>query len=196
MINACKKCRREGEKLLLKGDKCLSPKCTFIKKPYAPGDHGQGFRRKLSEYGRQLREKQKARSIYGINESQFEKYTAKAESMVGNSTENLFTLVESRLDNLIYRLGFAPSRSMARQLVSHGSFTLNGKRANIASIQLKPGDIIKPKDISRFKEIKMEKLSFVSVDDKKMEVTIKSLPTQEDIETMINLSLIIEYYSR
>lgn len=196
MINACKKCRREGEKLLLKGEKCLSAKCTFIKKPYVPGDHGQSFHGKLSEYGRQLREKQKARNIYGISEGQFRKYADKAEQMAGNSTENLFTLLESRFDNIIYKLGLAPSRSAARQLVSHGSFTINSQRASIASIQLKPGDVIKTKKPERFKEMTVEKLPFVSIEDKKQEITIKSLPVLEGTDSMINFSLIIEYYSR
>ena len=133
MFKSCRKCRRENQKLLLKGDRCLSGKCVLIKRAYAPGQHGQSFQKKSSEYGKQLREKQGAKRIYGISERQFSNYVKKANQMPGNSAENLIILLESRLDNVVYRSGFACSRSEARQLVSHRHIQVNGKKVNIAS---------------------------------------------------------------
>ncbi len=197
MNNACEKCRREGEKLLLKGDKCLSPKCTFIKRPYAPGDHGQGFRGKVSEYGRQLREKQKARRIYGISESQFSGYVKRANALSGNNSENLVRLLETRADNVVYRLGFASSRAMARQLVSHGLFSVDGQRIKTPSLQVREGVSIEPRKKDMFKEITLNKaVTWLDVDAKKMTGLVKHLPIRDEIDTPIQESLIIEFYSR
>ncbi|MDO8444466.1 MAG: 30S ribosomal protein S4 [bacterium] len=197
MINACEKCRREGEKLLLKGEKCLSPKCTFIKRPYAPGDHGQGFRGKQSEYGRQLREKQKARRIYGISESQFSRYVEKANSLAGNNSENLIRLLETRADNVVYRLGFASSRSMARQFVSHGLFNVNGQKIKTPSLQVSVGVSIEPRKKEMFKETTLNSTNtWLDVDTKKMTGLVKHMPIRDEIDTPIEESLIIEFYSR
>lgn len=197
MLKACKKCRREGEKLFIKGDKCLSPKCVIIKRAYAPGDHGQSFKGKQSEYGKQLREKQKARRIYGIMEAQFRKYVGEAEKLEGNSSANLMKLLETRVDNLIYRTGFTSSRSDARQQASHGMFNVNGKKVRIPSYRLKAGDILSPIKNDRYKEVTLSSsLSWIEVDGKKMTATIKHLPSREEIDTNINENLIIEFYSR
>lgn len=197
MIKACKKCRREGVKLSLKGERCLSAKCGLTRRAYAPGDHGQGFRGKMSEYGKQLREKQKARRIYGINETQFQGIVEKAETMTGNKTENLVRLLETRLDSIVYRAGFASSRSQARQLLVHGLFQINGRKVTIPSRQIKIGDVISPKDISGYKEIDLSaNLAWVDVDNKKKQATVKQFPVREEIDAPINESLIIEFYSR
>lgn len=184
-------------KLLLKGERCLSSKCSVARRAYAPGDHGQGFRGKMSEYGKQLREKQKARRIYGIDESQFKSYVQKANIMLGNKTENLMRLLETRLDNLVYRLGFASSRSQARQMVSHGLFQVNGRKAMTPSYLVKAGAIISAKKPEMFKEVDLNKsIIWLDTDDKKKAGTLKHLPTREEIDTPINESLIIEFYSR
>lgn len=197
MANACEKCRREGAKLLLKGEKCLSGKCTIIKRPYAPGDHGQGFYGKRSEYGRQLREKQKTKRIYGMRETQFANYVDKADKMIGNTSLNLMRLLELRLDNIIYRLGLAVSRASARQIVSHGGILINGKKVNIASYIIKVGDVIEPKFKERFKEATNSGVSsWIEFDAKKLSAKIKHLPLREEIDTPINENLIIEFYSR
>lgn len=197
MILACKKCRREGEKLMLKGERCLSPKCAMVKRPYAPGQHGQSFRGKVSEYGKQLREKQKARRIYGISEKQFANYTVKADKLEGNTAENLLTLIESRLDNALYRLGFAPSRSSARQFVSHGLFKVNDKRVSIPSFLVKPGDVISPVKKESFKEVNPLNLpSWIAFNQKTLVGTVNHIPTREEIDTTVNENLIIEFYSR
>jgi len=189
MIEACKKCRREGEKLMLKGDKCMSPKCTMVKRPYAPGQHGQSFRGKLSEYGKQLREKQKARRIYGVSETQFALYAKKADSMAGNTAENLLKLLETRIDNVVYRLGFASSRSQARQFVSHGLFRLNGKKTTIPSLLVKVGDKIGPakKEMTAGRD-SASSLTWLDIDTKKTEGIVKHIPTREEIDTTINES--------
>lgn len=197
MILACKKCRREGEKLMLKGERCLSPKCAMVKRPYAPGQHGQSFHGKVSEYGKQLREKQKARRIYGIGEKQFANYTEKADKLEGNTAENLLSLVESRMDNVLYRLGFAPSRSSARQLVSHGLFKVNDKKVSIPSFLVKQGDKISPIKNELYKETSPSNLpSWLSFDQKSLSGTVNNTPTREEIDTTVNENLIIEFYSR
>lgn len=197
MIKACKKCRREGEKLLIKGDRCLSPKCALTKRAYAPGDHGQGFHGKVSEFGRQLREKQKARRIYGISESQFSKYVEKSDKIIGNKSENLMRFLETRIDNVVYRLGFASSRSLARQMVSHGLFNINGRKVGTASLIVKASDVISPRKKEMFKEITLNSsITWLEVDSKKLEGTVKHLPVRDEIDTPINESLIIEFYSR
>ena len=197
MILACKKCRREGEKLMLKGERCLSPKCAMVKRPYAPGQHGQSFHGKVSEYGKQLREKQKARRIYGIGEQQFSNYAEKADKMEGNTAENLLTLLESRLDNTLYRLGFAPSRSAARQIVAHGRFSVNEKKVSIPSFLVKPGDKVNPIKKESFKEISGQNTAtWMSFDQKTLTGTVNHIPSREEIDTTVNESLIIEFYSR
>lgn len=197
MLEACKKCRREGEKLMLKGEKCISPKCTMIKRPYAPGDHGQSFRGKVSEYGKQLREKQKAKRIYGISEKQFANTVESAEKVGGNSAENLMHLLEMRLDNIVYRLGWAASRSHSRQLVSHGLIKVNDKKVNIPSYIVKAEQIVEPKDKSKFSELSPVSVpTWLELDAKKITGRLKHVPLREEIDTTINENLIIEYYSR
>ena len=197
MLKACKKCRRESEKLMLKGERCASPKCAMIKRPYAPGQHGQSFHGKISEYGKQLREKQKARRIYGMGENQFSLYAEKADKLEGNTAENLMTLLETRLDNVLYRLGFASSRSAARQFASHGLFAVNGRRVTIPSFLVKAGDKIDPLKKEMFKDVKSANIPlWMTFDSKKLSATITHIPSREEINTTVNESLIIEFYSR
>jgi small subunit ribosomal protein S4 len=196
MLKDCKKCRREGIKLMLKGEKCLSIKCPFTKRPYAPGDHGQNFRGKLSEYGKQLREKQKTKKIYGVAEVQFSNYVSLANKMTGSNTENLMRLLETRVDNIVYRLGFASSRSQARQLVSHGHFNVNNKNITIPSYRVSIGDEIAAKKVSMFKDLSLNTAVTWLETDKKMNIKVKHLPTRDEIDTPINENLIIEFYSR
>ena len=205
----CKLCRREGEKLFLKGDRCLSPKCPFEReRGYPPGEHGRlaRFRRRRpSDYSRQLRAKQKARRVYGVLERQFRRYFREAERRPGLTGENLLILLESRLDNVVYRLGFADSRAQARQLVGHGHFVVNGRRTNISSYIVRPQDAITVRDGSRkrtyFKE-RAERLdegavpNWLSLDAKMMTARVLKVPAREDIETTLNEHLIVEYYSR
>jgi len=205
----CKLCRREGEKLFLKGERCLSPKCPFERdRGYPPGDHGrlaQFRRRRTSDYSRQLREKQKARRIYGVLERQFRRYFREADRRSGLTGENLLILLESRLDNVIYRLGFADSRAQARQLTQHGHFVVNGRRMNIPSYIVRPQDVITVRDGSRkrpyFKE-RAELLdegavpNWMSLDSKTMTARVLNLPAREDISTPLNEQAIVEYYSR
>lgn len=200
----CRQCRREGIKLYLKGDKCYSDKCAFSKRGYAPGQHGQG-RKKVSEYGLQLREKQKARRVYGILERQFRTYFDKAERQKGITGENLLVLLERRLDNVVYRLGFAGSRTQARQLVRHGHFAVNGHRVDIPSYLVKPGDVIQVKEGSKesplFKEI-AETVShktvgaWLEMSAQDMSGKVLRYPTREEIDTPIQEHLIVELYSR
>lgn len=196
MINACKKCRREGEKLILKGEKCISPKCAMVKRPYAPGQHGQSFHGKISEYGKQLREKQKAKRIYGISETQFRNYAKKAANQEGNSSLNLLRLLETRVDSIVYRIGLASSRSHARQLVSHGFFKIRGKRINVPSINLLVGD-----ELSAHKKLADEQFmanipSWIDYSKKENTAKIVHLPERDEIDTIINENIIIEFYSR
>lgn len=198
----CRLCRREGQKLFLKGDRCYGSKCALDRRIYAPGQHGQG-RSKVSDYGLQLREKQKARRFYGLQESQFRNLFEKAARKQGITGENLMILLETRLDNVIFRLGFASSRKEARQLVSHGHFTVNGKKVNIPSYAVKAGDVIKVKEKStnspKFKEVKEMSItvpSWVSVDVEKLEGKVLSVPTREEIDTPIAEHLIVEFYSK
>ncbi len=193
----CKICRREGQKLLLKGERCLTTKCAFVRRSYAPGEHGQNFRSKVSEYGKQLREKQKTRRIYGMDEGQFAKYVNLANTMTGNNAENLMMLLELRLDNVIYRMGLASSRSQSRQYAAHGLFKVNGQKVTVPSFLVKVGDIIEPRDKSLFKDIEGNKsISWIEYDGKKMSAKIIHLPVRDEIDTSVNESLIIEFYSR
>ena len=198
----CRLCRREGQKLFLKGDRCYGSKCALDRRSYAPGQHGQG-RSKVSDYGLQLREKQKARRFYGLQEGQFRNLFEEAARKQGITGENLMILLETRLDNVIFRLGFASSRKEARQLVSHGHFPVNGKKVNIPSYAVKAGDVIKVKEKStnspKFKEVKEMSItvpSWVSVDVEKLEGKVLSVPTREEIDTPIAEHLIVEFYSK
>ncbi|MBF7095964.1 30S ribosomal protein S4 [Alkalibacter mobilis] len=201
---SCRLCRREDMKLYLKGDKCYSSKCPMEKRAFAPGQHGQR-RTKLSEYGIQLREKQKAKRIYGILEKQFRSYFEMAAKKRGITGDNLLQLLESRLDNTVYRLGFASSRKEARQLVLHGHFTVNGKKVNIPSYLISEGDLIqvaeKSKKSDKFKAVVESTSSKVTpkwleVDFDKLEGKVVALPTREDIDLNIEDHLIVELYSR
>jgi small subunit ribosomal protein S4 len=201
----CRQCRREGQKLFLKGDRCYSDKCSVQRKPYVPGAHGQSRRGKATEYGLQLREKQQAKRLYGLLETQFHNYFKKADRQPGITGENLLILLERRLDNIVYRMGFASSRKEARQLVNHGHFTLNGKKANIPSMLLKVGDVVQVKESSRSSH-KFEALQdaatyktppeWLSVDVGNMAGTVLAYPLREQIDSTINEQLIVELYSR
>lgn len=198
----CKRCRREGIKLYLKGDRCYTDKCAVARRPQAPGQHGSS-RKKISNYGLQLREKQKAKRIYGVLEAQFRMYYEEAERQKGVTGENLLRLLELRLDNVAYRLGFANSRVEARQLVRHGHFTVNGKKVNIPSYQVKVGDVIAVKEKSRASE-KFKALAelqgnlpkWLTVDKDKMEGQVVELPKREDVDIPVNETLIVELYSK
>ena len=200
----CRLCRREGMKLYLKGDRCYSDKCAMNKRAFAPGQHGQG-RKKVSEYGIQLREKQKVRRIYGVQEKQFRIYFQKAERQKGVVGENLLRLLECRLDNVIYRLGFGVSRAEARQLVRHGHFTVNGRKVNIPSYLVKVGETIAVKEGSKSSpkfQTMVEALphktipGWLDLDKNNLVAKVVSLPTREDIDLAINEQLIVELYSR
>lgn len=199
---SCRLCRREGQKLFLKGERCYSGKCAIDKRNYAPGQHGQS-RKKISEYGLQLREKQKAKRFYGMLETQFRNLFDKAAKKKGITGENLLIMLETRLDNVVFRMGFASSRKEARQLVTHGHFTLNGKKVDIPSLEVKAGDVIKVKEKSqnspKFKEIKDMAISvpaWITVDVEKLEGKVVAIPRREDIDTPIAEHLIVELYSK
>ena len=200
----CRLCRREGQKLFLKGDRCYTEKCAIDRRQYAPGQHGQG-RAKTSEYGTQLREKQKAKRYYGVLENQFSNYFDMALKMKGKTGENLLSLLERRLDNTVYRLGFAMSRAEARQLVLHGHFTVDGRKVNIASFIVKPGMVITLKESSRsldkFKSV-IEANSFrqppkwLDYDAGTLTAKVVATPTREDIDLPVSEQLIVELYSK
>lgn len=198
----CRLCRREGQKLFLKGDRCYSTKCALEKRNFPPGQHGQG-RKKISEYGLQLREKQKTKRFYGLQETQFRNLFDKAARKKGITGENLLILLETRLDNVVFRLGFASSRKEARQLVTHGHFTVNGRKVDVPSYQVKAGDIIKVKEKSasspKFREIKDMTItvpSWVTVDVDKLEGKVISIPLRDEIDTPVAEHLIVELYSK
>jgi len=198
----CRLCRREGQKLFLKGDRCYGVKCAMEKRSFPPGQHGQG-RKKTSEYGLQLREKQKAKRFYGLMETQFRNTFDKAAAKKGMAGENLLIMLETRLDNVVFRLGFAASRKEGRQLVVHGHFTVNGKKVNIPSYNVKAGDVIKVKEKSaaspKFKEIKDMSINvpaWMTVDVSKLEGTIVTMPTRAEIDTPVAEHLIVELYSK
>ncbi|MEG1441414.1 MAG: 30S ribosomal protein S4 [Oscillospiraceae bacterium] len=200
----CRICRREGEKLFLKGDRCYTDKCAMNRRAYAPGQHGQG-RRKMSEYGTQLREKQKVRRAYGILEKQFAHYFEMANKKEGVTGENLLTLIERRLDNVVYRLGLAVSRPEARQLVSHAHITVNGKKVNIPSYLVKVGDVIALREKSR-SSIKIESIlgsteskivpKWLDMNRETLEGRVVAYADREDIDLNISEHLIVEYYSK
>jgi small subunit ribosomal protein S4 len=201
----CKLCRREGEKLFLKGSRCVAVKCSFEKKSYAPGQHGASQRIKLSEYGIQLREKQKVRRIYGILEKQFRNYFAKADRLKGVTGENLLRLLESRLDNTVYRLGFAQSRKQARQMVRHRHFIVNGRLVDIPSYLLKPGDEISVKENSKklmmlhdsMRRVRDEDMyPWLRLEKAQIQGTFLDWPNREDIPIQVQENLIVELYSK
>ena len=202
--SVCRQCRREGEKLFLKGERCYSAKCAVVKRHTIPGQHGQG-RSKNSEYGLQLREKQKAKRYYGVLEKQFRGYYELAERRPGQAGQNLLAILESRLDNVIYRLGFAMSRAEARQLVTHGHFTVNGRKVNIPSFQVKPGMVVSLRERSRsLEKIKanVEANAFrqppkwLDYDAANMIAKVSAVPAREDIDLPIEEHLIVELYSK
>ena len=201
----CRLCRREGTKLLLKGDRCFTDKCAFDRRPYAPGQHGRA-RKKLSDYAVQLREKQKVRRVYGVLEKQFSNYFEEASRRQGQAGENLLQLLECRLDNVVFRLGYASTRRDARQLVSHNHFTVNGKRVNIPSYQVKAGDVIDVVEGSRKIE-KFAKLtgadaavvalpSWLSRETGSLKGVVTKLPERSDIDFDVQEHLIVELYSK
>ncbi|MCR4306777.1 MAG: 30S ribosomal protein S4 [Candidatus Yonathbacteria bacterium] len=204
----CKICRRAGEKLFLKGEKCFTPKCVFNKKPYAPGklDSERKHRSQLTEYGRQLREKQKVRNMYGLREEQFSRYVKEATSHAGtNPAEMLYERLESRLDNVIFRLGIAASRPLARQMVSHGHITVNGRRVTIPSYRLKTGDALGVRDNSKQSKLfidlgsKLAKQTYptwLSFSPDVLKGEMKGAPKMEKSDTMFDLASVVEFYSR
>jgi small subunit ribosomal protein S4 len=202
----CKLCRREGLKLFLKGEKCFSPKCPMVKRNYPPGVHGPTSNNKrTSTYGKQLREKQKAKRLYHLMENQFRNYYTKAINSTGNTSENLLRLLETRLDNIIYRLGFVPAREIARQMITHGHFNINGKRVSIPSYQPKVGDLItlneKAKDKTYWKNRmaqtnNAEVTGWLSFNPSTFTGQIVALPKKDDLPVPFDPTLIIEFYSR
>lgn len=204
MAPVCRLCRREGEKLYLKGDKCYSDKCPVDRRTYPPGQHGRE-RRKLSDYALHLREKQKLRRIYGVLERQFRRYYYDAARKKGVTGELLLQTLEMRLDNVLYRLGFAASRPQARQLVNHGHFLVNGRKVDIPSYQLRPGDVIKPKPASMSLDLLQANMEaarqrglpdWLELDPDQMEGRVKATPTRDQIDTNVKEALIVEFYSR
>ncbi len=202
--SVCRLCRREGCKLFLKGDKCYGPKCPVALRPTPPGEHGQARQRKQSEYGLQLREKQKAKRTYGVLENQFHRYFDEAERMKGITGENLLILLERRLDNVVYRLGFGASRPQARQLVLHGHIRVNGKKVNVPSFLVSTGDVIsireKSAEADKFKALRegTGKVipKWMTIDAPNLKATIDAMPKREDIDLTVQENLIVELYSR
>jgi small subunit ribosomal protein S4 len=201
---SCRLCRRESLKLFLKGERCYTDKCAFERRQYPPGQHGQG-RTKFSSYGEQLREKQKVKRVYGLLEKQFRLTFNRAARKRGVTGDNLIAILESRFDNMVYRLGFAASRNDARQLIRHGHFTVNGTKVNIPSAMLKPGDVVQPRE----KSTKIEKIkesvetakqrgvpAWLEIDAEKFEGKVVALPKRDEITMPMNEQLIVELYSR
>lgn len=196
MIKACKKCRREGDKLMLKGERCFSAKCALTRRPYIPGQHGPSSRTKLSEYGRQLREKQKIKRIYGLSESDLERVYREAERIQGNTAENIIKLIESRVDNVVYRTGVCQSRSDSRQVVSHGHVLLDGKKMSTASAQVNPGQSISFDKTVKVETKKIKPASWIKQNEKTKTFEYTTRPSREEIDLNINENLVVEYYSR
>jgi small subunit ribosomal protein S4 len=201
----CRQCRREGEKLFLKGEKCFTDKCAIERRGYAPGQHGQKSGARLSDYGKQLREKQKTRRIYGILERQFRRIYAAASSSKGVTGERLLQILEARLDNVAYRMGFGASRTEARQVVRHNGILVNGKRVNIPSYAVSPGDVIEVADKAKA-QLRLKASAeaaesraipeWLEVDTKALKGKFKALPARAELPTTVNESLIIELYSK
>lgn len=206
--SVCKLCRREGEKLFLKGERCFSPKCAFERRAYAPGQHGktaQGANKRTSDYAKQLRAKQKVRRIYGILETQFRRYFGMAIKVPGVTGLTMLQILESRLDNVVFRLGYTANRAQARQIVNHGHFMLNGKKTNIPSAVLKPGDVVTVREESKkngfFKDMvdvaeKTNPAMWMERDLKNLSARMLRLPERAEIDGNLNEQLIVEYYSR
>lgn len=204
----CKLCRREGEKLFLKGQRCYTPKCAFERRPFPPGEHGrdaQFRRRRTSDYSRQLREKQKTRRVYGVSERQFRRFYEAALRRRGLTGENLLQVLERRLDNTVYRLGFAANRGEARLLVTHGHFNINGRRTDIPSMLVRPGDVIEVRPGSRtrtyFKQLPelaeaRTPPKWLERDTRALSGRVLQLPERRDVDASLNEQLIIEFYSR
>ncbi len=201
----CRLCRREDAKLFLKGDRCFSDKCGYERRQYPPGQHGQGRKKRPSDFGLQLREKQKVKRIYGLLEKQFRGYYYKASRMRGVTGENLLMLLERRLDNVALRFGFSSSHAEARQLVRHGHFTVNGKRINIPSYQVRPGDVIEVREKSRKIQKIVDSLAnvdrvprpaWLELDKEAMRGKISQAPTRSDVSSDIDEQLIVELYSK
>lgn len=203
----CKLCRREGQKLYLKGERCYTSKCAFERRSYPAGQHGpnQRWRRKESDFAIQLREKQRARRIYGVLERQFRRYFEEAERMPGLTGANLLALLESRLDNVVFRMGLADSRAQARQLVLHGHITLNGRKTNIPSALVKPGDVVsiteRARRLTYFRDrmdhlMKHQPPEWLSLDAQRVAAKVLEVPRREQIDVRLNEQLIVEYYSR
>ncbi len=200
----CRICRREGDKLFLKGDRCYTEKCAIERRRYPPGQHGQGYR-KLSDYGLQLREKQKVRKMYGILERQFRRYFAEAERKKGITGDILLQIIESRLDSIVYRMGFALNRRKARQLIGHGHILVNGKKVNLPSYTVKGGDIIEVKESSKNISEIVDSISksehrgipnWVEVDIANLRGKVLQIPSREDIQLPVQEQLIVELYSK
>lgn len=202
--SVCRLCRREGTKLFLKGDKCYGPNCALGKRATPPGEHGQARQRKMSEYGMQLREKQKAKRAYGVLENQFHRYFETAERTKGITGENLLILLERRLDNVVYRMGFGDSRAQARQIVRHGHILVNGKKVNIPSYLVDANDVItvreKSAEQNHFKALREGSNrvipKWLSVDFENLKATVTAMPTREDVDLSVQEQLIVELYSR
>jgi small subunit ribosomal protein S4 len=202
--SVCRLCRREGTKLFLKGEKCFSLKCAVGKRPTPPGQHGQARQRKMSEYGVQLREKQKARRAYGLMESQFHRTYEKSTAMKGITGENMLQLLERRLDNVVYRAGFGASRPQARQIVGHGHILVNGKKVDIPSFTVSVNDVItvreKTKETEKFKALRLGTgrviPKWLSLNADQLTISVLSLPVREDIDFSLQENMIVEYYSR
>ena len=199
---SCRLCRREGQKLFLKGERCYSDKCSVSRRNYAPGQHGQK-KAKLSEYGTQLREKQKTKAIYGVGEKQFRGYFEMASNKKGVTGENLLQILESRLDNVVYRLGFGTSRAQARQFVNHGQFEVNGQKVDIPSYLVKPGDVITFKAGSNdFVKSVADSIdlalapAWMTIDKDALKVTFDRIPEREELDPELKEQLVIEYYSK
>ncbi len=203
--SSCRLCRREGLKIFLKGDRCYSEKCSFERRGYAPGDHGQAHKKQRSDYGVQLREKQKLKRLYGLLEKQFRGYFEKADQQKGITGTNLLIFLERRLDNMIFRMGLSNSRVEARQLISHGHFLINGKPVNIPSYLLKAGDEVSVKEGSRKITRVLEAMETVArrgvphwleLDKENFKASIKMLPVREDLTMPVQEQLVVELYSK
>ncbi len=205
-IGKCKICRREGQKLFLRGERCYSIKCPLVRRKYPPGIHGPKGYLRLTEYGLRLREKQKLKRLYGVSENEMKRYFNQARKKIGNTEETILRLLETRLDNVIYRAGFALSRSSARQIVGHGHFFINNHKVNIPSYQVKTGDLIRPKENSRIKDKiasviaffkgKTEPPAWLAVEEKTLSIKVIKGPDLDDLPKDINTKLIVEFYSR
>jgi len=201
----CRQCRREGEKLFLKGEKCFTDKCAVERRAYAPGQHGQKSGARLSDYGKQLREKQKLRRIYGVLERQFRKVYAAASSSKGVTGERLLQILETRLDTVAYRMGFGSSRTEARQIVRHNGVLVNGKRVNIPSYEVRPGDTVEVAEASK-SQLRIKGAveaaesrglpDWIELDAKNMKGKLKALPARSELPASINESMVIELYSK